>query len=71
MPESNVIRKLYGVKYEDECWLESQYWDGNYFVMRNDTETCRIYNSNWRQCNLYRGPNGASDCEVAIPLYDL
>ena len=62
MPEDNVIKHLYGVKYEDECFLESQYWGGSYYVMRNDTEHCRIYSSNERQCKLIRGPNGSSVC---------
>jgi len=71
LSELNVIKKLYGVKYEDECFAESQYWGGVYFVMRNDTEACRIYNSNERQCKYVRGPNGSSDCELPIKLYDV
>ena len=41
------------------------------FVLRNDTEACKIYNSDERQCNIYRGPNGASNCEVPIPLHNM
>ena len=54
--------KLIGVDFDAECFIESKIWQGGYYTLQKDTETCNIYVNNSRVCNIYRGPAGLSSC---------
>ena len=53
---------LIGVDFDAECFIESKIWQGEYYTLQKDTETCNIYVNNTRVCNIYRGPAGLASC---------
>ena len=57
-----VIMRSKEVAEEAECFAASQLLHGSYYVHEDLTQTCVVYGSNERSCNVYRGPAGLGDC---------
>ena len=46
-----------------ECLSASQLFHGQYYEYESFTQTCKVYDSNERTCNIQRAPAGVSNCQ--------
>ena len=60
--QGDEISTIPSVADHDECFFASQLLNGGYYQYDSYTQTCKIYKSNERSCNIQRAPSGLSNC---------
>lgn len=60
--KGNKLAELPSVFEPEECLLTTEIFHGSYYVLDVTTQTCTIYDSNERVCEVQRGINDLSNC---------